>query len=116
MTLHSQDRSTLLIAVGLGLVCAAQFDSAWPVATGVALIGLGACLHTQSRWPSVPLLAGVQLVVYSGLAALFIGARLHQMETEPSCFGWLGTGDVFLASGIMLFAVCKTLAPKPRYN
>lgn len=104
-TITATHHGPLLIGLGLILVLAAQVIPGIPIATGVALIGLGAT-HTlvERRQHELALLAN--LFVYFSLAILAIGAQFH------AYLGTLSVVDALLAIAILLRALIESILPQ----
>jgi hypothetical protein len=70
-----------LIGFGVGLLLLNAVWPAMPVVTGMALVALGATSATVKRYcdsQNAAFIVAMNLLVYCGLYALFVGATLHQ--------------------------------------
>ena len=101
---NSERHGPLLIGFGLIMVLAAQMVPGFPLAAGIALIGLGAT-HTLSTCRQHELLLGLNLATYVGLVALAIAAELHTQITAPVII------DGLLATAILLRALTGVILP-----
>ena len=73
------------IGIGLGLLVASFWSPAVPVVTPMALVALGATAATTDRFRGMSygyLIIVLNLTVYCGLYALFVGATLHAAGTR----------------------------------
>jgi hypothetical protein len=76
----------VLIAVGLKVLLVAIVWPSFPAVTAVALIAMGATSALIARFrcsPSLPVIAGAHLFVYSSLYLLFVGAVFHSAVAKP---------------------------------
>ena len=94
----------LLIGFGLIVVLAAQIVPGIPLATGVALIGLGAThVLMERRQHEIVLVAN--LCVYLSLAILAVGAQFHAHLSALSVI------DAGLAAAILTRALTCAILP-----
>ena len=103
-------QGNLLIGLGLALIVAAQFWTALPVVTAIALIGRGALLTLQSRPRSArqDTLAVVNLSVYSTLVCLAIVAQSNAVLQDSLASISLGMLlDHAVAIVLLLGLVCR---------
>ncbi|MGI9455277.1 MAG: hypothetical protein ACR2NU_01880 [Aeoliella sp.] len=101
----SPARAPLLLALGLTLVATAQFVSLTPVLVGVALLMLGSTLAATERVPpQLRLLAmSINLIVYLGLYALFLGAVMH--PSAPVAPSWIRLTDLGVSAWLVLLSL-----------
>lgn len=98
-------RGTICIGVGLAVVLAAQIWSAIPLATAIAVIGLGATLTLAERRQR-QLLLHLNLLIYTALVSLAIAAQLHaRVNVATLC-------DAASAVALLLFALKSTIIPR----
>ena len=96
----THNHGPLLIGTGLAIVLAAQFLPAIPLATAIALIGIGATL-TLERNHHGELLLALNFVIYAALVALAITAQMNLRDTP-------------LTQCDAVIAVVLTIAATPR--
>ncbi len=94
----------LLIGVGLIVVLVTQLVPGIPLATGIALVGLGAT-QTLSTCRQHELLLGLNQATYVALVALAIAAELHAQITAAVII------DAFLATAILARALTCLIRP-----
>lgn len=99
-----EKRGPLLIGLGLILVLAAQIVPGIPLATGIALIGLGAT-HTLIERRQHEMVLVANLCVYLSLAILAIGAQFHAALNALSAI------DAVLAAAILTRALTCAILP-----
>jgi hypothetical protein len=74
------------IGVGMAILLLNGLWPAVPVLTAMALVALGATAVILKRFDNTPqgaLIVALNLLVYCGLYAIFVGASLHQLSLRP---------------------------------
>ncbi len=109
--LASDSRGPIWIGAGLCLLVANAIVPAVPVVTAMALAAAGATSETVRRFrgPGGSVVVALNLLVYAGLYALFVGAALHRGSMGADHrLGWLVILDAALSVLPISVAVGQT--------
>ena len=104
-TIIATHHGPTLIGLGLIVVLAAQMVPGIPLASGIAIIGLGAT-HTLMERRQHEMVLVANLCVYLSLAILAIGAQFHAPLSALSII------DAFLAAAILTRALTGAILPQ----